>query len=217
MIRAIIDTSVLIRYLIKPSAAIKELIEERWLGDEVQMVTALDLIAELEGVLKRDYIQTLIRTDEGQALLDAITQKANILPALGPVPAYTRDPKDDKFVGLNRRFDQLAETRDAEARCDVGRILFVALGLAVVDDAAALGRGNAHHQVEVVLLRELAPAVDHVAVVLGRRGQAGAVVDPVVVEEDAKDLVSLLQCRLGEQIGAVRGLMLVRPFVDLNR
>ena len=98
MIRAIIDTSVLIRYLIKPSAAIKELIEERWLGDEVQMVTALDLIAELEGVLKRDYIQTLIRTEEGQALLDAITQKADILPPLGPVPAYTRDPKDDKFV-----------------------------------------------------------------------------------------------------------------------
>ena len=31
MIRAIIDTSVLIRYLIKPSVAIKELIEERWL------------------------------------------------------------------------------------------------------------------------------------------------------------------------------------------
>jgi putative PIN family toxin of toxin-antitoxin system len=98
VIRAIIDTSVLIRYLIKPSAAIKELIEERWLGDEVQMVTALDLIAELEGVLKRDYIQTLIRTEEGQALLDAITQKADILPPLGPVPAYTRDPKDDKFV-----------------------------------------------------------------------------------------------------------------------
>ena len=98
MIRAIIDTSVLIRYLIKPSAAIKELLEERWLGDEVQMVTAPDLIAELEGVLKRDYIQTLIRTEEGQALLDAITQKADILPPLGPVPAYTRDPKDDKFV-----------------------------------------------------------------------------------------------------------------------
>jgi putative PIN family toxin of toxin-antitoxin system len=98
VIRAIIDTSVLIRYLIKPSAAIKELIEERWLGDEVQMVTALDLIAELEGALERDYIQTLIRTEEGQALLDAITQKADILPPLGPVPAYTRDPKDDKFV-----------------------------------------------------------------------------------------------------------------------
>jgi putative PIN family toxin of toxin-antitoxin system len=98
VIRAIIDTSVLIRYLIKSSAAIKELIEERWLRDEVQMVTALDLIAELEGVLKRDYITTLIRAEEGQVLLDAITQKADILPPVGPVPAYTRDPKDDKFV-----------------------------------------------------------------------------------------------------------------------
>lgn len=98
MIRAVFDTSVLLRYLIKPSAAIKELIEERWLGDEVQMVTAQDLMAELEGVLKRDYIQTLIQADEGQALLDGITLKADILPQLGPVPAYTRDPKDDKFI-----------------------------------------------------------------------------------------------------------------------
>ena len=98
MIRAVIDTSVLIRYLIKPSAAIKELIEKWWLGDELQMVTAPDLIAELEDVLGRDYIQTLIRPEEGEAMLDAITLKADILPPLGQVPAYTRDLKDDKFV-----------------------------------------------------------------------------------------------------------------------
>jgi putative PIN family toxin of toxin-antitoxin system len=98
VIRAVIDTSVLIRYLIKPSAAIKELIEEWWLGDELQMVTAPELIAELEGVLGRDYIQTLIRPEEGEALLEAISAKAEILPPLGQVPAYTRDPKDDKFV-----------------------------------------------------------------------------------------------------------------------
>ena len=98
MIRAVIDTSVLIRHLIKPSAAIKELIEKRWLGREVQMVTAPDLIAELEGVLKRDYMQMVIRPKEGNALLDAITQEADILAPLGSVPAYTRDRKDDKFV-----------------------------------------------------------------------------------------------------------------------
>ena len=98
MIRVVIDTGVLIRYLIRPGAAITELIEERWLGDQVRMVTALDLMAELEGVLKRDYVQTLIRADEGQALLDVIAHRADVLPALGPVPAYTGDPKDDKFV-----------------------------------------------------------------------------------------------------------------------
>jgi putative PIN family toxin of toxin-antitoxin system len=98
VIRAVIDTSVLIRYFIKPSAAIKELIEERWLADQIQMVTAPELISELEGVLGRSPIQALIGPDEGAALLDVIAEKAEILPALGPVRAYTRDPKDDKFV-----------------------------------------------------------------------------------------------------------------------
>ena len=31
-------------------------------------------------------------------MLDAITLRADTLPPLGLVPAYTRDPKDDKFV-----------------------------------------------------------------------------------------------------------------------
>ena len=65
MIRVVIDTSVLIRYLIKPSVAIRELVEARWLGDEIQMVTSPELIQELEGVLKRDYIRALIRPEEG--------------------------------------------------------------------------------------------------------------------------------------------------------
>ena len=98
MIRVVVDTSVLVRYLIKPSAVIKELIEVRWLGDEVQMVTAPELIEELEGVLERDYIQALIRPEEGQALLDAIYLKAEILSLPGTIPPYTPDPKDDKFV-----------------------------------------------------------------------------------------------------------------------
>ena len=98
MIRAVIDTSVLIRFLIKPSAAIRELIEKRWLGDQVQMVTAPELMAELEDVLARDYIQALIRPEEAEAMLDASALRAEILPPLGQVPAYTRDPKDDKFI-----------------------------------------------------------------------------------------------------------------------
>ena len=98
MIRAVFDTSVLVRYLIKPSVAIKELIEDLWLGDAVQMVTALELIEELESVLARDYIQALIRPEEGQVLLEIIESKAEIISPLGPIPSYTRDPKDDKFI-----------------------------------------------------------------------------------------------------------------------
>jgi putative PIN family toxin of toxin-antitoxin system len=98
VIRVVIDTSVLIRYLIRPSAAIRELIELGWLDDEIAMVTWPELLAELVGVLARDYIQDLIRPEEGQVLLDAIALEAEVLPSLGSVPSYTRDPKDDKFV-----------------------------------------------------------------------------------------------------------------------
>jgi putative PIN family toxin of toxin-antitoxin system len=98
VIRAVIDTSVLIRYLIRPSAAIRELIEVRWLGDQVQMVTAPELIAELERVLGRDQIRGFVRPEEGRALIEAIYQKAEVLPPLGAIPPYSRDPKDDKFV-----------------------------------------------------------------------------------------------------------------------
>ena len=98
MIRVVIDTSVLIRYLIRPSAVIRALIEVRWLGQQVQMVTAPELIAELVDVLGRDYIQALIHPEEGQVLLAAIQRLADVVLPLGAVPSYTRDPKDDKFI-----------------------------------------------------------------------------------------------------------------------
>jgi putative PIN family toxin of toxin-antitoxin system len=98
LIRVIIDTSAFIRYLIRPSAALRELIEVLWLGDQIEMVTCPELLAELEDVLQRDYIRALVQPDDAEALLDAIRRKAEFLPALGVIPSYTRDRKDDKFI-----------------------------------------------------------------------------------------------------------------------
>jgi putative PIN family toxin of toxin-antitoxin system len=98
VIRVVIDTSVFIRYLIRPSGAIRTLIEELWIHDMIQVVTAPELIAELGDVLRRPRMRQWILPDEGQVLLDAITLKAEIVRTLGPVPPYSRDPKDDKFV-----------------------------------------------------------------------------------------------------------------------
>lgn len=98
MKRVVIDTSVLIRYLIRPSAAIRRLIEELWIESEIVMVTVPELIAELENVLGRESMREFIHPSDKQALLDAIYAKAEIQPPLGEIPPYTRDPKDDKFV-----------------------------------------------------------------------------------------------------------------------
>ena len=98
MIRIVIDTNIFGRYLIRPSAVSKELLEVRWLTDEVQVVTAPELIAEVTEVLRRPKIQAYIKPQEAQVTLDTIRRKADLLPSLGPVPPYTHDPKDDKFV-----------------------------------------------------------------------------------------------------------------------
>jgi len=98
MTRAVIDTSVLIRYLIRPSAAIRELIEERWLGGDVRMVTAPELLDELVAVLARPRIRPFVAEEEGEALLGAVQALAECLPSLGAVPPICRDPDDDKFV-----------------------------------------------------------------------------------------------------------------------
>jgi putative PIN family toxin of toxin-antitoxin system len=98
MIRAVVDTSVLIRYLIRPSAAIEEIIEDYWINGEFLMISSPELVAELEDVLGRGYIQRFIQPDEGQVLLEAIYRQAEMIPSLGEIPRYSRDAKDDKFI-----------------------------------------------------------------------------------------------------------------------
>lgn len=98
MIRIVIDTNIFVRYLIRPSVAIKELLEVRWLSDQVQVVTAPELVAELTEVIQRPKIQAYIQPQQAQVILGTIGRKAELLPPLGAIPPYTRDPKDDKFV-----------------------------------------------------------------------------------------------------------------------
>ena len=80
---------------------------------------------------------------------------------------------------------------------DIGGVFAVAFRFAVIDHATALGGGHADHHIQLVLFSQLGPAVHDVPIVLRRRGQACAVAHTVVVEEDAKYLVSLFQGGLG--------------------
>ena len=98
MIRVVIDSSVLVRYLLKPSRATRELIEQTWLDEKIEVVTSPELMHELADVLARPKIRRFVMQDEATALVEALTLRDTILPPLGPVPPYTRDSKDDKFI-----------------------------------------------------------------------------------------------------------------------
>lgn len=98
MIRAVIDTNIWLRYLIKPGVALRKVVEEYWLDDKIQLVTSPQLLAELEDVLARNSIRALIHLEEGEVLLRAIQEKAELAPMVDTIPDYTRDRKDDKFI-----------------------------------------------------------------------------------------------------------------------
>ena len=98
MTRVVIDTSVLIHYLIRSGAAIRHILENLWLNDEIRIVSSPELIAEFKDVLARPKMESLIHPDEGETLLALLKIKAEFLPNLGDIPSFTRDAKDDKFV-----------------------------------------------------------------------------------------------------------------------
>lgn len=96
--RIVVDTSVLVRYLLRPSAATRQLIEDLWLGDVVKLVVSPELIAELENVLQRPKIGRFVAAEDASVLVDAVKARSVLLGPLAEIPPFTRDPKDDKFV-----------------------------------------------------------------------------------------------------------------------
>jgi putative PIN family toxin of toxin-antitoxin system len=96
--RIVVDTSVLVRYLLRPSAATRQLIEDLWLGDAVTLVVSPELIAELENVLQRPKIRRYVAAEDAAVLVDAEKTHSVLLDPLAAIPPFTRDPKDDKFV-----------------------------------------------------------------------------------------------------------------------
>jgi putative PIN family toxin of toxin-antitoxin system len=96
--RIVVDTSVLVRYLLRPSTAARSLIEDLWLQDSVTLIVSPELLAELAEVLQRPKIRRFVTAEDAAALLDAVQARAEFLPPLADIPPFTRDPKDDKFV-----------------------------------------------------------------------------------------------------------------------
>jgi putative PIN family toxin of toxin-antitoxin system len=92
------STSVHVRYLLRPSAATPQLIEDLWLGDVVTLVVSPELIAELENVLQRPKIRRYVAAEDAAVLVDALKARSMLLSSLAEIPPFTRDPKDDKFV-----------------------------------------------------------------------------------------------------------------------
>ena len=98
MIRAVVDTNLLVSYLLTHRPPIATLIDHHLAQDHFVLVTAPELLAELDRVLEFPRLRRHITQDERSrfvALLLALSEVMD-LPAI--IPRICRDPDDDRVI-----------------------------------------------------------------------------------------------------------------------
>jgi len=94
--RAVLDTNLLVSYLLTRGKTMSRIIEHWEQGNFVALVSPA-MLAELKEVVRRPRLQAVMSADP-QALIDIMEQDAEAVPGILQLPGVCRDPKDDIFV-----------------------------------------------------------------------------------------------------------------------
>ena len=97
MIKAVIDTNLLISYLLTKGETISKLLNHWREGDSV-LLTSPEILDELEKALDYPHLKTKITKEEREALLAELRSNAVQVSGQLVLPPVSRDPKDDKFI-----------------------------------------------------------------------------------------------------------------------
>lgn len=95
-IHAVIDTNLIISYLLTQGETLSQLID-LWENDQFVYVTSTEIHQELEAVITRPKLRVYIKGDP-TTLIDTIKNDALIVPGEIKLTGVCRDPKDDKFI-----------------------------------------------------------------------------------------------------------------------
>src|SRR5690554_466408 len=114
--------------------------------------------------------------------------------------------KGQESVAKGCSLYHLSKSGQLELRCQVPGSLVVALGFCLVQDAAAQSGGHADYQIDLMALLEFAPGLAEIEFILRRRGEAGGIVDAILIEKYPFHSVPFSQCGLGKPVGSVGGL-----------
>lgn len=99
--RALLDTNILVSYLLAPErgSAITRVVEAG-VGGEFQMLVPEELLGEMiETVRRHDHLARRIPPDILRRFAESLLPVAEIILRISePIPAVTRDPKDDYLL-----------------------------------------------------------------------------------------------------------------------
>lgn len=100
MIKAVLDTNVLISAAISPNGTPAKLIAA-WGEGMFELVVSPKLIAELDGVLKRTKLKERVTTDQRLALLASLRRNAELVADPEELPhSKSTDADDDYLIAL---------------------------------------------------------------------------------------------------------------------
>lgn len=99
LVRAVIDTNILISSLFAESGTIAELME-LWIDGQFELITSDEILYELYRVLHKPSIQKHFSPSEDEIVeyLETIKEKAIISPNLCHIDRIKKDPTDNKFL-----------------------------------------------------------------------------------------------------------------------
>ncbi len=95
-LRAVLDTNLLVSYLLTQGETLSRIVAHWEQGRFVYLISPA-LLAELKEVVNRPRLRRVMRADP-QALIDVIEQDAEPVPGELVLSGICRDPKDDIFI-----------------------------------------------------------------------------------------------------------------------
>jgi putative PIN family toxin of toxin-antitoxin system len=98
VIRAVLDTNVLVSYLLTHRPAISTLIDHHLSQDDSVLVTAPELLVELDRVLGYPKLQRYYTEEERLRFVALVMALADVAELPEMIPRISRDPDDDQVI-----------------------------------------------------------------------------------------------------------------------
>ncbi len=98
MIRAVFDTNLLVSYLLTHRPPIATLIDRYLAGEEIGLVTAPELLDELNRVLEYPRLKRYYSEEERKRFVALVLALSEIVELPESIPSICRDPDDDVFI-----------------------------------------------------------------------------------------------------------------------
>ena len=98
MIRAVLDTNLLVSYLLTHRPPIATLIDHHLAQDDFVLVTAPELLAELDQVLAYPKLQRYYAGDERTRFVALVMALSEVVDLPETIPRVCRDPDDDRVI-----------------------------------------------------------------------------------------------------------------------